>query len=906
MTTIRRLTAVLLWCWASPALVAPAAAQSADFNSDGKVDFADFFLFADQFGKPVDDANRSCDLDADGAIGFSDFFRFVDQFGQEVEPAGDRVLYVVARHSGKCMEVGDASTEEGARVYQRQITDGEHQQWSLVEAEEGYAYVINENSQLALTVQDQSPDGYADIVQTQPAGLSHQMWTTEQGDDGSVTFVARHSGMALAVAYAGLPEGYGYVQEERTEGEHQKFLLVAAWEPWEHDSALEYYQSQLTAGNNRLENHRQISRRYVLSGDIESGDEHYTEASALFDSLMVAAGNPDDRAWWWDELLDYLDDYTEQLIDLAEDSAAGGDGVQGEAACQRTVEVMEERLLRTTGTEDAGSTAANVSGDYYDIGDAYQELEQYEQAVDAFEAGSALNPDNLWFHIELGSTYGFDLNRWQEGVGHHKTAFAADPDWGDWAFNNTLYFYRQLGDEDIDLDGDIALFSEVIDADSNNDVAYSVRAYLYERNELFPEAISDRTSVVGLAEAELLAAAGTADEDEVREELADALLARGSTYESAADYARAEEDMLRAHDLVPSSMALWDLSGVRSAQGDPAGWSDYLEQFLAMEDDDFVEQQEHSVRHMLANSYYREQQLFSQAVDHAREIAARFPGEDNHDYRWWEPRTVRLGVRWPTAPSWFDQETVELLLPVQNACQEHLAYTVIPEPQASRIYTLSGNTYASLTYGAPVDTITVEIDMVLRPVSLAGDGFGAPDADDLGDNHIGAYSSGGFEFDPQDALLVDQAAEVVGDEQSALEKARLIQSWLYANFTYETVSSPSIEVYLETRKAECGGYSMVYTALCRAAGVPTRRLYTLLCNYPEEGDLGSHVVSEFYDEQAGWVLVDNTGDTFGWFAGEVIMWRGTEDARDYHYPDTELTTVEYEFEGQQYSMDALD
>ncbi|PIQ80313.1 MAG: hypothetical protein COV79_01130, partial [Parcubacteria group bacterium CG11_big_fil_rev_8_21_14_0_20_41_14] len=55
-----------------------------DFTGDGFVHFDDFFVFADNFGKNIQElefSNKPMDLDGDGTIGFQDFFVFVDHFG---------------------------------------------------------------------------------------------------------------------------------------------------------------------------------------------------------------------------------------------------------------------------------------------------------------------------------------------------------------------------------------------------------------------------------------------------------------------------------------------------------------------------------------------------------------------------------------------------------------------------------------------------------------------------------------------------------------------------------------------------------------------------------------------------------------------------------------------------------
>jgi hypothetical protein len=50
-----------------------------DFDGSGKVDFADFFMFADSFGSGA----PSFDLDGSGKVDFTDFFIFADNFGKE-------------------------------------------------------------------------------------------------------------------------------------------------------------------------------------------------------------------------------------------------------------------------------------------------------------------------------------------------------------------------------------------------------------------------------------------------------------------------------------------------------------------------------------------------------------------------------------------------------------------------------------------------------------------------------------------------------------------------------------------------------------------------------------------------------------------------------------------------------
>jgi uncharacterized repeat protein (TIGR02543 family) len=64
------------------------AALPGDFNSDGKVDFEDFMLFALAYGSTSVSSNwnAACDLDPDGKIDFEDLMLFAVNYGKEEEP----------------------------------------------------------------------------------------------------------------------------------------------------------------------------------------------------------------------------------------------------------------------------------------------------------------------------------------------------------------------------------------------------------------------------------------------------------------------------------------------------------------------------------------------------------------------------------------------------------------------------------------------------------------------------------------------------------------------------------------------------------------------------------------------------------------------------------------------------
>jgi hypothetical protein len=84
---------------------------------------------------------------------------------------------MLARHSGKCLEVADASIDDGANMVQGTCDGSANQQWSF--------YLVGGNSYLAvarhsgkcLEVADASIDDGANVVQGRCNGDDNQRWS---------------------------------------------------------------------------------------------------------------------------------------------------------------------------------------------------------------------------------------------------------------------------------------------------------------------------------------------------------------------------------------------------------------------------------------------------------------------------------------------------------------------------------------------------------------------------------------------------------------------------------------------------------------------------------------------------------------------------------------------------------
>ena len=118
-----------------------------------------------------------------------------------------------------------------------------------------------------------------------------------------------------------------------------------------------------------------------------------------------------------------------------------------------------------------------------------------------------------------------------------------------------------------------------------------------------------------------------------------------------------------------------------------------------------------------------------------------------------------------------------------------------------------------------------------------------------------AFTESDFIVPADDEKIVKLAASIVGRERNPYRKARLIYDYILENYTY-TEDPAEKEVVKSVSKNEGDGYiyAVLYTALLRAAGVPSRPVAGYLVYGNKRTTV--HYWSEFYLEKFGWVPVD--------------------------------------------------
>ena len=116
------------------------------------------------------------------------------------------------------------------------------------------------------------------------------------------------------------------------------------------------------------------------------------------------------------------------------------------------------------------------------------------------------------------------------------------------------------------------------------------------------------------------------------------------------------------------------------------------------------------------------------------------------------------------------------------------------------------------------------------------------------------------------------ARKIVGNEQDQLKKARLILEWVYNNLEKKpTVSIPNAIEVLDMGYGDCNEHATLYTALARAAGIPTDIVVGLIY---QNGRYFYHAWAASYIK-GEWVWVDPVFGEFPASVGHLMLQRGS-------------------------------
>jgi arabinan endo-1,5-alpha-L-arabinosidase len=133
---------------------------------------------------------------------------------------------VVARHSGKAVEVAGASTADGAGIQQWTRTGQPNQQFQFVDSGGGYYRLRARHSNKVVDVANRSTADGAQIVQWPDTNGTNQQFRLVDTDSGFVKLVNRNSGKVLDVWGRSTADGARLSQYTDLNGTNQQFRLI--------------------------------------------------------------------------------------------------------------------------------------------------------------------------------------------------------------------------------------------------------------------------------------------------------------------------------------------------------------------------------------------------------------------------------------------------------------------------------------------------------------------------------------------------------------------------------------------------------------------------------------------------------------------------------------------------------
>ncbi|HEY9523030.1 MAG TPA: RICIN domain-containing protein [Thermopolyspora sp.] len=151
----------------------------------------------------------------------------IDAAAGTINAVGSGYDRLNVRHSGKCVDVRNASTANSAAVIQYTCNGGTNQQWRIQSISGGYVQVIARHSNKCLDVNGASTADSATILQYTCGTGTNQRWALQDAGGGYLRLVARHSGKCMDLPGASQDNDVQFKQYTCNGGTNQQFTRTA-------------------------------------------------------------------------------------------------------------------------------------------------------------------------------------------------------------------------------------------------------------------------------------------------------------------------------------------------------------------------------------------------------------------------------------------------------------------------------------------------------------------------------------------------------------------------------------------------------------------------------------------------------------------------------------------------------
>ncbi len=198
-------------------------------------------------------------------------------------------LQVIAKNSGKCLDVRDDSRSAGAVVQEWRCTGAENQRWFFIAARNGSYEVKSVNSSMSLNVDRDSRSNGAPIIQWPYSGAANEKWKLEPTGSGYYKLIVESTGKCLDVTGGPSATGDDVRIEQWTcwGGDNQAWQLVSkhsvslSWDVSTSPHVAGYYvYRSRKSGGPYVKLSSLLSGTQYVDGTVQAGQTYYYATTA--------------------------------------------------------------------------------------------------------------------------------------------------------------------------------------------------------------------------------------------------------------------------------------------------------------------------------------------------------------------------------------------------------------------------------------------------------------------------------------------------------------------------------------------------------------------------------------------------------------------------------------------------
>ena len=151
--------------------------------------------------------------------------RFTEAYAKHASLDPLKCYRIVAKHSGKCLDVAGERLDNGTNIIQWTWHGGNNQKWYLIPIDAVYWIICSRHSGKCLDVGGWSLKNGANIIQWSILKGNNQLWELIANGDGYYQLKAKHSGKCLDVGGGKVNNGANLIQWTYHGYDHQLWKL---------------------------------------------------------------------------------------------------------------------------------------------------------------------------------------------------------------------------------------------------------------------------------------------------------------------------------------------------------------------------------------------------------------------------------------------------------------------------------------------------------------------------------------------------------------------------------------------------------------------------------------------------------------------------------------------------------